>query len=95
MEGVNGFQVAERLKHNPAVAKVPIITLTGHPVAEENRAWLRRCGMETFIWKAGGMQALVGTINRLLDNETATVTSVAEDSWKSLFVKRTLPENCK
>jgi DNA-binding response OmpR family regulator len=51
MEGLNGFEVADQLKHNDKTGHVPIIAMTGFFTEEEHMALMNICGIERCILK--------------------------------------------
>ena len=50
MPGMDGWEVCQRLKADPATADIPVIMLTAHVMAEERRKGMA-CGADYFLAK--------------------------------------------
>lgn len=51
MEGLNGFEVADQLKHTEKTSSVPIIAMTGFYTEEEHMSLMNICGIQRCILK--------------------------------------------
>lgn len=51
MEGLNGFEVADQLKHTEKTGQVPIIAMTGFYTEEEHMSLMNICGIQRCILK--------------------------------------------
>lgn len=51
MEGLNGFEVADGLRHSSKTMHVPIIAMTGFFTEDEHMALMNICGIERCILK--------------------------------------------
>lgn len=51
MEGLNGFEVADQLKHTEKTSQVPIIAMTGFYTEEEHMSLMNICGIQRCILK--------------------------------------------
>jgi CheY-like chemotaxis protein len=68
LPGITGFEAAERLRHAPDTAAIPMIAATGYSQPNQlNHA--RECGFDAIILKPCEPGALVNEIERLLDQD--------------------------
>jgi DNA-binding response OmpR family regulator len=51
MEGLNGFEVADQLKHTEKTSQIPIIAMTGFYTEEEHMSLMNICGIQRCILK--------------------------------------------
>jgi len=65
MPGMDGWEVCERLKSNPATASIPVIMLTAID-SEEVQALARRAGATAVLVKPCSVERLVLTISEAL-----------------------------
>lgn len=65
LPGMNGWEVAQKLKATPAVAGVPIIALTAHAM-ESDRQQALAAGCDEFETKPVNLPDLLAKIHRLL-----------------------------
>ncbi len=66
LPGVSGYEVAQRLKADPATARIPIVALTAQAMrGEEIRA--REAGCDAFLTKPVDADLLRETVRQLLD----------------------------
>lgn len=69
MEGMHGFQVAERLRESPLTRHIPLIAMSAF-LSQENEGILKNMyGFRTFLAKPFGAKKLLAEIKRVL-NET-------------------------
>ena len=68
LPGLTGWEVAKRLKAEPAVAGIPIIALTAHAM-ESDRHKALDAGCDEFETKPVDLKALLAKINTLLGLE--------------------------
>ncbi|MDN3556240.1 response regulator transcription factor [Halomonas maura] len=66
LPGISGFDVLERLRADPALARLPIIMLTAHGREVEREKGLA-LGADDYITKPFSTQALVEKVKALLD----------------------------
>ncbi|MBB3232053.1 response regulator transcription factor [Halomonas stenophila] len=66
LPGISGFDVLERLRADPALARLPIIMLTAHGREVEREKGLA-LGADDYITKPFSTQALVEKVRALLD----------------------------
>ena len=62
---ISGFEICDRLKRDPRYGQIPIIIFTGKG---HDEALCRKVGADAFVTKAGGGDALIREITRLLGN---------------------------
>jgi CheY-like chemotaxis protein len=65
MPGMDGWEVARRLKADAVTRSIPIIALTGHVLGDSRRR-AREAGVEDFLAKPCLPQDLAEAIKRLL-----------------------------
>ncbi|MCF3649309.1 response regulator [Synoicihabitans lomoniglobus] len=70
LPGMTGWDVARKLKADPAVAAVPIIALTAHAM-ESDRQQALEAGCDEFETKPVNLKDLLAKVNRLLGLEAA------------------------
>jgi CheY-like chemotaxis protein len=77
MPKMNGYQLCEKIKTNPATKNIPVILLAGafEPLDDE---LARNVGADDFIVKPFESQELIDKIHAVLSGETA-VTGIAEE----------------
>lgn len=68
LPGLTGWEVAQKLKADPAVAAIPIIALTAHAM-ESDRQQALQAGCDEFETKPVDLKALLAKINTLLGLE--------------------------
>ncbi|RTR06433.1 response regulator transcription factor [Halomonas nitroreducens] len=66
LPGISGFDVLERLRADPALARLPIIMLTAHGREVEREKGLA-LGADDYVTKPFSTQALVEKVKALLD----------------------------
>ncbi|ATJ82570.1 response regulator transcription factor [Halomonas beimenensis] len=66
LPGIGGFDVLERLRADPALARLPIIMLTAHGREVEREKGLA-LGADDYVTKPFSTQALVEKVRALLD----------------------------
>jgi two-component system cell cycle response regulator DivK len=64
---IDGWEATRRVKADPATQKIPVIALTAHAMAEDEKK-ARDAGCDDFDTKPVDIQRLVGKINALLGN---------------------------
>jgi len=62
MNGMDGFQVLEKLKQSPETAKISIIAMTGYFTEEEHFRLMSMCGMDTCLRKPFNALDLIAKI---------------------------------
>jgi len=86
LPGITGFEAAVRLRQAPETAAIPLIAATGYSHAKQlNQA--RESGFDSIVVKPCQPSALVGEIERLLQNaqanrgheQTSAVESVGQN----------------
>lgn len=65
MPGMDGFQVIEKIRADPAVSKTRIMVLTGHGT-EENRERAQALGVDAFLPKPCDKKTLIRQVERIL-----------------------------
>jgi len=90
MPRMNGYQLCERIKTNPATKSIPVILLAGafEPLDDE---LARNVGAEDFIVKPFESQELIDKLHAVLSGETAT-EGVAEEVAASEVMEGIEPE---
>jgi CheY-like chemotaxis protein len=73
LKDMDGWEVARRLKADPATTDVPIIAFTGASLTHE-RISAMRAGCDRVVTKPCAPSALVGEIERCLDQSQAPET---------------------
>ncbi len=68
---IDGWEATRILKADPATAKIPIIALTAHAMAED-RAKAMAAGCDDFDTKPVELPRLLGKIDAMLKNPTGT-----------------------
>jgi len=79
MEGMHGFQVADRLRESPLTRHIPLIAMSAF-LSEEHEGMLKDIyGFRTFLAKPFGAKKLLAEIKRILNetNEGSHATEVA------------------
>jgi PAS domain S-box-containing protein len=66
MPRMNGYQVCRLLKHDPRIADIPVIILTGSEETDSAEFWSIHTGANAFLVKGRERQELLGTVERLL-----------------------------
>ncbi len=66
LSGVNGTDICEAMKKDPATAHIPIIMISAHPNAKEV---IMTAGADDFIAKPFDMQELFSKIETLLNHQ--------------------------
>ncbi len=75
MPGINGYEVCQEIRRDPALKNTPLLLLTGaFEPFDEDKA--RQCGADDFISKPFDSQSLIESVKKLiaLGRERATVT---------------------
>lgn len=62
MQGLNGFQVAEKLRKCPETASIPIIAMSGYFPIEGNSKLIDMSNMEAYLKKPFGVLDLINRI---------------------------------
>ena len=78
MNGTNGFQVAEELKHTKETAGIPIIAMSGYFPIENQSNILDMHNMDARINKPFGISDLISQIEAVLDGEKKQESAVKE-----------------
>lgn len=65
---IDGWEATRQVKANAATARIPVIALTAHAMAEDE-AKARAAGCDDFDTKPVDIQRLVGKINGLLNGK--------------------------
>lgn len=65
---IDGWEATRRVKADPATKTIPVIALTAHAMAEDEKK-ARDAGCDDFDTKPVDIQRLVGKINALLDGK--------------------------
>jgi twitching motility two-component system response regulator PilG len=68
LPGVDGFEVCERLKKDPETSHIPVVFLTAKKTPEDE-ARGRNAGAAEYITKPFKSAMVMGTIEKLLQNE--------------------------
>ncbi|HWK90589.1 MAG TPA: response regulator [Longimicrobium sp.] len=66
MPGIDGWEATRRLKAHPHTAKIPVIALTAHAMAED-RQRAADAGCESYLSKPVEPRRVVEEVQRLLD----------------------------
>jgi CheY-like chemotaxis protein len=74
MNGLNGFQVAERLKKSPQTADIPIMAMTGYFNKDLHYKLMATFGMETCIDKPFSPMELIVRIELILTGKKVKKT---------------------
>jgi CheY-like chemotaxis protein len=64
LDGVNGLEVARRLRSNPSTSAIPIVFLSGHS-NERDVAAMLACGCEAHLVKPCPAETLLGLVTGL------------------------------
>jgi len=62
MDGMDGFQVLEKLKQSPETVGIPIIAMTGYFTEEEHSKLMSMCGMDVCLKKPFNALDLIARI---------------------------------
>jgi CheY-like chemotaxis protein len=62
MDGMDGFQVLEKLKQFPETARIPVIAMTGYFTKEEHVRLISVCGMDVCLKKPFNALDLIARI---------------------------------
>ena len=65
---IDGWEATRRVKANPATAKIPVIALTAHAMAQDKEKAMA-AGCDDFDTKPVELQRLLEKIDRLLNNK--------------------------
>ena len=65
---IDGWEATRQVKANPATQNIPVIALTAHAMAEDEKK-ARDAGCDDFDTKPVDIQRLVGKINALLNGK--------------------------
>lgn len=68
---MNGYEVCRRLKSR-AEGKVPIVLIYSNKDEKCDLYWANKQGADAYISKFGGLQELIDTVERLLEEEAAS-----------------------
>jgi len=71
MPDISGFEIIERMRQDPRMAKTPVIMVTGHS-APQIREHAQELGVSEFMVKPIDRDLLKATVQRLLGGEPAT-----------------------
>lgn len=85
LPGMDGFEVAERLRTNKATERICIVMLTGRAVEDEIISALERAA-DDYIIKPVRPRMLIARINAVLRRKTAQAPEAAVFSFDSLTV---------
>lgn len=91
MPKMNGYQLCEKIKSNPATKNIPVILLAGafEPLDDE---LARNVGAEDFIVKPFESQELIDKIHSVLSGETAVKGIAEEEVAVSEVLEGIVPE---
>jgi signal transduction histidine kinase/DNA-binding response OmpR family regulator len=94
MPGMDGMEVLDRIRQNPALQNIVIMMLTSHDQVE-SAARCRQMGVETYLIKPIGSSDLLGSIRLAIGVHTpaSTVTPTAGVSGSSLSLRILLAED--
>ena len=65
---IDGWEATRRVKADPATKEIPVIALTAHAMAEDEKK-ARDAGCDDFDTKPVDIQRLIGKINALVDGK--------------------------
>lgn len=65
---IDGWEATRRVKADPATKAIPVIALTAHAMAEDEKK-ARDAGCDDFDTKPVDIQRLIGKINALVDGK--------------------------
>ena len=65
---IDGWEATSRVKADPATKAIPVIALTAHAMAEDEKK-ARDAGCDDFDTKPVDIQRLIGKINALVDGK--------------------------
>ncbi|HWK95140.1 MAG TPA: response regulator [Pseudolabrys sp.] len=65
---IDGWEATRRVKADPATKAIPVIALTAHAMAEDEKK-ARDAGCDDFDTKPVDIQRLIGKINALMDGK--------------------------
>ena len=71
LPGLDGWEATRRVKANPATAKIPVIALTAHAMAEHRERSLE-AGCDDFDTKPVDLERLLGKIEGLLGGKASS-----------------------
>lgn len=66
MQGMNGFQVAEKLRECPRTASIPIVAMSGYFPLEQRSPLIDMGNMEAYLKKPFGVLDLIDHIEAVL-----------------------------
>ncbi|MFA5008488.1 MAG: response regulator [Candidatus Omnitrophota bacterium] len=70
MDGMDGFELAQALKHSPQTNDIPLIAMTGYFTSQEHSELITKCGMKACLKKPFNPLDLISHIeNALLDGD--------------------------
>lgn len=78
MPRMNGYQVCRLLKHDPAVADIPVIILTATEDKHSAEFWSRHTGADDFIPKSNDRQQVLDAVERILSHRPARVATPSQ-----------------
>ena len=91
MPGIDGFEVCERLKRDPATAHIPVIILTALGTDRQVRTRAVDCGAEGFLSKPVEALDLITMVRAMLKVRQATVDERRQkEHLASLVAERTI-----
>lgn len=65
MNGKNGFQIADTLKHMPETASIPIIAMTGYYTEKQHTMLMYVCGIQLCVTKPFNPLDIIAKIEAL------------------------------
>lgn len=72
LPGIDGWEATRRLKASPDTARIPVVALTAHALADD-RERATRAGCDAFATKPVEFQALLEIMDRLLHRGTGAI----------------------
>ena len=71
MPGMDGFELLEAMRHEPALRDIPVVVITAKDLTREEVAWLNRRATEVIQKGAYSRAKLAGTIHDMIVQRTA------------------------
>lgn len=73
MDGVNGFQIRDRLSQSPQTMHIPVIAMSGYFPTKDHLKFLKLFGMDTCLQKPFTINNLIRTVQKAVHNEGVLV----------------------